>query len=160
MKTLASITILGMILQFVVVPLHPEIDQKPQVPATQSTKAPGYEQFLAALAQVESRGDDRAVGDNGQALGRYQIHQAYWKDAVSFDASIGGSYKDVTDPTYAGRVVSAYFRRYGKSYLENSDWESLARLHNGGPGIFKRKASKAWENTSKYWSRVKAALHD
>jgi hypothetical protein len=34
--------------------------------------------FLDALAVVESNGKDDAVGDNGNALGRYQIWEIYW----------------------------------------------------------------------------------
>jgi len=159
MKILASMLALGLVLQCVVVPLHPEYKKQLTIEVSKASSV-DFENFLGALSEVESNNDDSAVGDNGQAIGRFQIHKSYWIDAVEFDPSIGGSYKDVVDPTYASKVVSAYFRRYGKKYLETQDWESLARLHNGGPGIFKRKASKAWENTSKYWSKVKAALND
>lgn len=117
------------------------------------------EDFLDALASVESNRNDRAVGDRGKALGRYQIHKVYWQDATEHDRSIGGSYENVTDPDYATKVVLAYFNRYGKDLVAASDWESLARMHNGGPAIFRKKGTKAWENTSSYWCKVQAKLN-
>jgi len=44
--------------------------------------------FLDALAQVESGGKDDAVGDGGKAIGRMQIWEIYWTDAVA-QADIG-----------------------------------------------------------------------
>ena len=35
--------------------------------------------LLAAIRQVESAGDDRAVGDGGRSRGPYQIGLAYWR---------------------------------------------------------------------------------
>ena len=52
------------------------------------------DKLLPALALVESRNDPKAVGDGGDAIGIYQIHQSYWQDAVDFDKTLGGSYKD------------------------------------------------------------------
>jgi hypothetical protein len=90
-----------------------------------------------------------AVGDGGAALGPYQIHREYWQDAVERDKSLGGTYEDVKDPAYAERVVRAYMARYAP---KGADFETLARIHNGGP-----KGAKK-ESTMGYWGRVKAAL--
>ena len=89
--------------------------------------------ILDALRQVEtggSRDPDRAVGDNGKALGRFQIWEVYWQDACEYDKSLRSRpYSDVTDPEYAKRVVIAYLSRYAP------DWsiDTVARIHNGGP---------------------------
>jgi hypothetical protein len=89
--------------------------------------------ILDALRQVEtggSRDPDRAVGDNGKALGRFQIWEVYWKDACEYDKSLSSRpYTDVTDPEYAKRVVIAYLSRYAQ------DWsiDTVSRIHNGGP---------------------------
>lgn len=117
-----------------------------------------FEGFLDALAVVETGNRDQAVGDQGLALGRFQIHRCYWQDAVDFDRTIGGSYNQVTDPAYARKIVRAYLRRYGKTYISTRNWEALARIHNGGPSILKRKGSSAWKNTTTYWLRVKDVL--
>lgn len=95
--------------------------------------------ILDALRQVEtggSRDPDRAVGDDGRALGAYQIHRVYWLDAVEHEPSLKArGYEAVTDRAYAERVVLAYLSRYAR------DWsiDTIARTHNGGPkGIAKR----------------------
>jgi hypothetical protein len=89
--------------------------------------------ILSAIAAVETGGErqpDRAVGDNGKALGRFQIWEVYWKDACEYDKSLRSRpYTDVTDPEYARRVVIAYLSRYAQ------DWsiDTVSRIHNGGP---------------------------
>jgi Destabilase len=105
--------------------------------------------LLDALRQVESHGNDRAVGDNGKAIGPYQIWYSYWKDAVEFDKTLGGSYEDCYKPDYARRVVIAYLSRYAP---KNASYEQLARIHNGGP-----KGDKN-NKTIKYWNKVKKEL--
>ena len=117
---------------------------------------PDLSDLLTAIRQVESRGNDKAVGDGGKAIGPYQIHKAYWQDAVDFDKSIGGSYNDCFDPVYAEKVVRAYLKRYAP---KNATLEQMARIHNGGPKILKRQGTKAWDNTTKYWQKVKKELN-
>jgi hypothetical protein len=105
--------------------------------------------LLDALRQVESHGNDRAVGDNGKAIGPYQIWYSYWKDAVEFDKTLGGSYEDCYKPDYARRVVIAYLSRYAP---KNASYEQLARIHNGGP-----KGDKN-NKTVKYWNKIKKEM--
>ena len=107
------------------------------------------ERFLEAIRQVESHGNDKAVGDNGKAIGPYQIWKAYWQDAVEFDKTIGGKYEDCFNRGYAERIVVAYLNRYAP---EGASWETLARIHNGGPKGYKIKA------TAEYWQKVKREL--
>ena len=50
-----------------------------------------------AIRMVETGGvsdPENAVGDGGKAIGPYQIHEVYWKDANSFDSSLGGTYQN------------------------------------------------------------------
>lgn len=108
--------------------------------------------FLDALATVESNGKDDAVGDGGKALGRYQVWQVYWSDAIEHCPEIGGRYKDVTNKVYAERIVVAYLMRYAPKAVAAADYETLARIHNGGP-----KGHKA-KGTLKYWKKVERAL--
>ena len=109
---------------------------------------------LDAIRQVETGGHGdpaNAVGDNGAALGPYQIHQVYWADAVQHDPSLvanGETYQSVRNAAYAERVILAYWSRYAKSW----DAQTLSRIHNGGPKGHVRKA------TLGYWAKVKAAL--
>ena len=108
--------------------------------------------FLDALAQVESSGKDDAVGDNGKAIGRMQIWEIYWKDAMAKCPKIGGTYQDCTSKVYAERIVVAYLLRYASSAVASKDWQTLARIHNGGP----RGATKA--ATRGYWVKVRREM--
>ena len=109
------------------------------------------DKFLDAICKVESRGNVNAVGDNGKAIGPYQIWRDYWQDAVQFDKSIGGCYEDCKDPAYARRVVRAYMACYAP---RGASWEVMARIHNGGPQGHCKAA------TAKYWTKVQAALKE
>ena len=108
--------------------------------------------FLDALAQVESSGKDDAVGDNGKAIGRMQIWEIYWKDAMAKCPKIGGTYQDCTSKVYAERIVVAYLLRYAPNAVASKDWQTLARIHNGGP----RGATKA--ATRGYWVKVRREM--
>jgi hypothetical protein len=120
--------------------------QAPQV--TQVT----HEAFLEALWEVEASGSlTPPDGDDGKAIGPYQIHLAYWQDAV---AKVGsGVYQDCRDKMYAEKIISAYMGRYCPQAWEEGDWATIARTHNGGP----RGPLKT--STKKYWKKVKAQLY-
>ena len=107
------------------------------------------DRLLDAIEQVESGGRTNVVGDNGKAIGPFQIHRVYWKDAVEHDPSIGGSYSDCRDPQYARKVVRAYMARYAPKGASD---EVLARIHNGGPKGHRKDA------TVKYWVKVRRRL--
>ena len=109
------------------------------------------DRILDAIMQVETGGHEdpsNAVGDNGKAIGPFQIHMCYWQDAVAHDKSIGGCYADCRDEAYARRIVMAYLSRYCKWW----DNETVARIHNGGP----KGASKS--ATLGYWRKVQKHL--
>ena len=104
--------------------------------------------FFKALHIVESGDGKHMVGDNGKAIGPYQIWEVYWKDAIQFDPSIGGCYKDCMNEAYARKIVTAYLNRYAK----NKSIEDCARIHNGGPKGHRKQA------TIKYWLKVKEQM--
>ena len=92
-----------------------------------------FSRFLDTLGKIESGNNDCAVGDNGKAIGRYQIWESYFKDAKQFDKSLQNfNYQDVTNKVVADMVVRAYCKRYERKSYESGDWETLARLHNSG----------------------------
>lgn len=110
------------------------------------------DRLVQAICQVETGGEAdpaNAVGDNGKAIGPYQIHKAYWIDATQYDKSIGGTYADCKNKAYATKVVMAYLRRYAPKF---ATLEDLARQHNGGPKGHRKDATLA------YWAKVQAAL--
>jgi hypothetical protein len=108
-----------------------------------------------AIAYVESRGIDCAVGDNGKALGRYQLHKIYVDD-VNRIAKTNYTYNDRLDTKKSLSMVKIYLNYYGKRYTKITGKpatdEIKARIHNGGPDGF-RKLS-----TIKYWNKVKEAM--
>lgn len=112
------------------------------------------DRILTAIRKQESGGEKRpneAVGDNGTALGSFQISRDYWIDALDHDPSIGGEYEDVKNPDYARRVIVAYLSRYIKKTEHWTD-ERVARIHNGGPAGMRK------QSTIKYWRSVRARL--
>lgn len=108
--------------------------------------------LLDAIRAVESGGDDDAVGDNGNAIGAYQIWRVYWQDATDWCEAIEGSYEDCKQRAYAERIIVAYWHRYARAALRSGDRETLARVHNGGPQGARKKA------TLKYWTKVSGKL--
>ena len=108
------------------------------------------QRLLNAIRMVESSGNDSAVGDNGNAIGPYQIWRSYWKDAIQFDPSIGGKYEDCFNREYAERIVNAYMDRYAikRRLGRTPTMEDIARIHNGGPNGHRKKA------TLSYWQKV------
>ena len=113
------------------------------------------DRVLAAIRVVESNNNPNAVGDNGNAIGIYQIWDSYWKDATEF-SGIGGTYKDCYNPQYADKIVRSYMKRYAtkKRLGREATMEDIARIHNGGPNGYKKSA------TDKYWNKVKRVLNE
>ena len=109
-----------------------------------------YNIFIA-IRQVESNGDDRAIGDGGRSLGPYQISRAYWQDANEHLERRGRRTYDydtlVWDSLTSEIIMSAYWDRYGAKTLEDK-----ARMHNGGPRGHLR------DSTLVYWERVQRVL--
>lgn len=104
--------------------------------------------FFRALNQVEAGGRSGPIrGDNGTALGPMQIHYSYW-----LDAHCSGSYSNCADFAYSCRVVNTYLLRYCPKAVACDDFETMARIHNGGPRGDKKEATKS------YWKKVRKQL--
>lgn len=107
--------------------------------------------LFKAIRHIETGGESdpyNAIGDNGLSLGPYQISRAYWLDAVTHSPEIGGDYSDVKNPKYAERIMMAYWDRYAP----DDNYETLARIHNGGPNGHRKSA------TDGYWNRINRRL--
>ena len=126
--------------------LEPATDERPW----------SLDEILDALRRVETGGvrdPSLAAGDDGQAIGPYQIHRAYWQDA-----RLPGAFEDCRDAAYARRVVIEYWRRYCPEALRSLDAEILVRVHNGGPkGHVKRSTVSFWEKVQR--ARVESRSH-
>ena len=108
---------------------------------------------------VESNNNPNAVGDNGNAIGIYQIWKPYWKDATE-RSGIGGKYLDCYDRDYADRIVRAYMDRYAtaKRLGRPVTQRDIAVMHNGGPRAVWAKGKKK-ENLDRYWAKVQKELN-
>lgn len=113
-----------------------------------------FDDLLDAIEWVESKGDPWAVGDNGNAVGAYQIHKIYVDDVnrISGYREHGNrkiypyAYTDRANPQKSREIVTVYLKHYGGTC------EEMARTHNGGPrGPWK-------ESTKAYWIKVKARM--
>ena len=108
-----------------------------------------------AIKEVESGGDCKAIGDNGKAVGAYQIHEIYVKDANRIS---GKSYtlEDRYDEKKSLEMVKIVTTYYGNYYKKKTGKEVtpeiIARIHNGG--------TLGWNKSSNisYWNKVKSKL--
>lgn len=109
--------------------------------------------LLLAMIQVESSGNDNAIGDNGASWGCLQLQAAYVQDAAEY-ANQDWTHKDAFDRETAMEITMAYMARYAteKRLGHKPTVEDIARIHNGGPNGYNKKA------TEKYWLKVKAEL--
>ena len=107
---------------------------------------PDFEDMLDAIEWVESKGDPWAVGDDGKAVGAYQIHKIYVDDVNRITRPGIITFKERSDPEKSRRMVTIYLNHYGGTF------EEMARKHNGGPNGHKKPSTEA------YWEKVKARM--
>ena len=109
--------------------------------------------LILAMIQVESSGNDLAVGDNGASWGCLQLQAAYVQDAAEY-AKQDWKHYDAFDRQKAIDITLAYMARYAteKRLGRPVTAEDIARIHNGGLNGYKK------ESTKKYWAKVKAEL--
>ena len=100
------------------------------------------------------------MGDDGKAIGAYQIWYDYWYDACTHDDTddlkLSDGYESCYDKQYSEKVVLAYWNRYAtlKRLGRVPTDEDRARIHNGGPNGYKRNSSLP------HWNKVKAILDE
>jgi hypothetical protein len=103
------------------------------------------EKTIDAIRRVESSGRTNPPdGDRGKAIGPYQIHLSYWKDATQF-LNVQWPYSDARNTTKARKAVQAYLLHY----QPNGNAETWSRVHNGGPSGHKKPC------TITYWAKVR-----
>ena len=75
------------------------------------------DQFWHAIKQVESGGDENAVGDNGMSIGALQIQRAYCNDATERNSSLqSGKYAGYKYENCKGRGSFEYTRAVAEAY--------------------------------------------
>ena len=132
--------------------------QKPKIVYIEIEKSPTFKDLLDAIEWVESRGNPYAVGDNGAAIGAYQIHKIYVDDVNRIVGKKLFTYDDRYNRVLS-RAMCSYYLGYWLSVNSNEiikskvdTFEALARIHNGGPNGYKKECTKP------YWEKVKRAI--
>ena len=111
--------------------------------------------IISALIQVESKGNDLAIGDSGKAVGCLQIWNVVIQDV---NRVYHTTYKatDRTDRKKSIEICRKYLAYWGKHYEKvtgkTCTLEVLSRIWNGGPNGWKK------DSTIKYWNKVKKEL--
>ena len=106
--------------------------------------------LLCAIAIVESSGNPHAIGDDGRALGLYQIHAVYAEDVNRILGVNIYQHADALNPAHASNMVRIYLSHYatperiGRPVTD----EDRARIHNGGPNGWREESTKG------YWRKV------
>ena len=103
--------------------------------------------LLPALAMIESGNNPAAIGDNGHAVGIYQLHEVYVDDANIISGQ-NYTYADRLNPEKSQEMVHIYLNYYGIRYERLTGKpvtaEVLAAIHNGGPDGWKKPSSQAY----------------
>lgn len=113
--------------------------------------------LVTALIQVESSGNDRAVGDKHlkqKAYGPLQVRQPVCDD---INRRYGTSYKAedcLGNRKLSIKLCKQYIDMYAtaKRLGHKPTNEDMARIWNGGPNGFKKVS------TEKYWEKVQTVL--
>jgi hypothetical protein len=107
--------------------------------------------LLPLLIQVESGGDPNTIGDNGKAYGVLQV----WDITVRDVNRIYGhryTHEMMLDERHSKNLAIYYLMHWGEHYEKKTGkkatMEVLARIWNGGPNGWKKKA------TNEYWEKV------
>lgn len=112
------------------------------------TSGDRYARLLPAIEQVESSGNQNAVGDKGKAVGILQIHTVMVDDVNRIAGERRWTYADRLDADKS----RAMFRTYSDHYSRNASDEVVSRRWNGGPRGDRKPA------TVGYWNRVRTAM--
>ncbi len=129
----------------------------------QVPKSPTFEDLLDAIEYMESGGDPKAIGDNGNAVGSFQIWKIYVDDVNriqrinhkdKYSTPTQWKYYHRESPVCSRWMVVTYLRHYATKERIGREptFEDIARIHNGGPVGWKKDCTKA------YWEKVKRAL--
>jgi len=124
--------------------------------------------ILSAISYVESRHNDRAVNVKEDAVGRYQIQQAYFYEAQRICEITGRPFnytlEDRKDPAKAKEIVRIYLNFWGRQYKKAKKAEPTAevyfKIHNGHAFWKHRKSDKAYfSNIDVYASKALNAMN-
>lgn len=133
----------------------PAAPESPTPPPTPAPAPLGDEKLIAALIQVESQGNDDAIGDKNLPDHAYGCLQIRHPVCIDVNRVYGTALQ--ARQMLGNRALSIdTFRKYVSIYKCVTD-EDKARVWNGGPSA-KRKGTAMYAATTIYWSKVKKYL--
>lgn len=117
------------------------------------------QQLVDAIQTVEVGGAGfdvgiGVIGDNGNAIGPFQIHLAYYIDAHGTEL---GYEECLTSYNDSVMTFVKYMKRYAPKLSDSIsiyDCQIIARIHNGGP------CGHSKQSTLKYWEKVREILDE
>ena len=134
------------------------------IASCQQIRAQVSDKFLDAVAMVESSGKTNAIGDNGKALGMFQLHRDAWEDAAKIDPSLGDYKTGALNRETSRRAARVYFNilsaRLIRANAANSPANLYAAYNVGFAGFSKRgfSLSKCPVSTQKAVKKLEAML--
>lgn len=113
--------------------------------------------LIPLLIEIESGGDNNAIGDGGKAVGCLQIHKIMVDDVQRIRKSTFPncgwyySYEDRLNIVRSKMMAEDFFRHYGPKRIskDNTELENLrilGRMWNGGPEGYKKKSTIPYSN--------------
>ncbi len=147
-----------------VAPLVPPAPTPVSIPSVWKVEPVGDEKLIAALIQVESGGNDWAIGDRAlanKAYGPLQIRQPYCDDVNRAFGTEHTAKRCLGDRKLSIDIFRKYMGIYAtKTRLgrEPTD-EDKARMHNAGPTAWK-PGNRMHTASAMYWSKVRRALQN
>lgn len=112
--------------------------------------------LIEAMIQVESRGNDSAIGDKHlvgeEAVGALQIRPIMVREVNRILKLSGSEMRFKLKDRFSREKSIEMFLIWKEHHHSDSDFEKIARNWNGGPSGFKKS------RTEKYWEKVEAEL--
>jgi hypothetical protein len=109
------------------------------------------DRLLDAIEQVESKGVANAIGDNGNAVGSFQLWKIYVDEVNRIVGHRRFNYADRYNRAKSRQMARIFLRFWSDWHNINDDFD-ICRLHNGGSRGHKKEA------TIFYAKKVMAAM--
>lgn len=134
----------------------PTIETKVELKAKEIKPIIDEDDLINALIQVESRGNDSAVGDRhlvgNEAIGALQIRPIMVREVNRILKIKKSERRFKMSDRWDREKTIEMFLIWKDFHHSNDDFETIARNWNGGPKGFKNPRTK------KYWAKVQQEL--
>ena len=125
---------------------------------TEALETINEEMLINAMIQVESLGNDSAIGDKHlvgeEAVGALQIRPIMVREVNRILKLKGSKIRFKLKDRFSREKSVEMFLIWKEFHHKDSDFEKIARNWNGGPSGFKKS------RTEHYWAKVEAELNN